>query len=256
MAFLGLPVLPFATVGGASPSSPNDDILRSKVVGCLLSDIQELKSYLDIGTSDTSEDKKILLFAEAATSLIEEFVGRPLAKEARTEFYQGTNTQFLPLRSRPVFTSPTIQVWSDDGGFWGSASGAFASTTALVYGTDFAINLDEPDGTSRSGLLIRLNGFWSRPFARRAGLISPYIDHAQGNLKVTYTAGYTVDTLPAAFRLATNLLVARLKFLMPLGIFAGNEAYEERSIGFQLPQKDKLMELVKPLLDSYRNRKF
>lgn len=223
----------------------------------ILTDLRELKAELEVLDSDTVEDKKLLLFAEAASDMIEEYLGRKVGKEARTEYYSGTNTQFLPLRCRPVFTSPTILVSEDSSGFWGTTSGAFPSDTALTYGVDFGLQIDQDDGTSRSGVLVKINRYWDRPYVRRAGLLSPYFDHANGNIKVTYTAGYSVDKLPAAIRFACNALIMRMNHLMPFGFPTTGDTYEERSLQYQLPQRNVLMDqIVKPLLFSHRNFKW
>ena len=70
----------------------------------LWTDIQELKSVLEIDPGNTSEDKKLLLVIEWASAWMEEILGRPgFGYKARTEFYSGTGTQTLLLRSRPVY---------------------------------------------------------------------------------------------------------------------------------------------------------
>ena len=223
----------------------------------LLTDLRELKKYLDIEPGDTSEDSKLSFFVEHASQWIEELLDRPgLSFKSRTEFYQGTGTQRLPVRSRPVYTSPTVQVFVDDVGYFGSASGSFASTTALTYGTDFAVQVDQEDGTSRSGILLRLNDTWPKPQVRQFGYLSPFVWSAQGNVKVIYTAGYTVDTLPSVFRLAVNLLVARMRYLFPLGMEIGSESYEERSISLIADRKDYLIAQIRPMLWNYRNWTF
>ena len=118
----------------------------------VLSDLTELKTLLEIPAGHTVEDTKLLLLLSVASDWISEILNRPgLFFKSRTEFYDGTNTPHLLLRSRPVVTDPAIQCWVDSGGFWGQTSGGFASNTQLVYGTDFVLKVDQEDGTSRSG---------------------------------------------------------------------------------------------------------
>ena len=223
----------------------------------LLTDLRELKTYLDIDAGDTSEDKKLLFLVEHVSSWIEEVIDRPgLSFKSRTEYYNGSGTQKMLLRSRPVYTSPTITCLVDEAGYFGSASGSFASTTALVYGTDFCLQIDQEDGTSRSGILARINDTWPKPQVRQYGWLSPFIWSSQGNVKVTYTAGYTVDNLPSVFRLAINLLIARLRYILPIGYEMNSESYEERSISLALSEKDKLLGLIRPMLLPYRNWTF
>lgn len=222
----------------------------------LLTDLKEVKALLDIDQDDTTDDVKLNLLIEMASQWIEEFLGRVgyLEKKSRTEYYAGTGKQTILLKARPVFPTPTIEVYVDESGFFGSVSGSFDTTTsAFVYGTDFALQLDQEDGTSRSGLLVRINNVWPRPSARVMGLLSPFVAQSFGNVKVVYTAGYTTDSLPAALRYAAAVLVARMQSVLPLGVITQSEAYEERSISVVAEQKDYFLALIKPILYQYRN---
>lgn len=222
----------------------------------ILTDLGELKRILDIPQADTGEDAKLLILVEQASSVIEEFLGRKnkLFKKARTEYYRGTGTQKLPLKCRPVFTTPTIAVSVDQGGYWGTPSDSFDSETALTWAEDFTLDIDQDDGTSRSGLLIRLGDVWPRPYVRKRGYLTPYIGDDKGSVKITYTAGYTVDTLPPEFRLATNILVARLRVLFPYGYMLSSEGYEERNVSYSV--MGDLFDLIRPILWMHRNMKF
>ena len=223
----------------------------------LLSDIRELKAQLEIDSGDTSEDKKLNFFVEIASSWIEELLNRPgLSYKSRTEFYNGTGTQRLLLRSRPVYTTPTIQVSVDESGYFGQPSGSFDTNTALTYGDDFYLQTDQEDGTSRCGILIRNGTYWPKPRVRQAGLLAPFLGIGFGVVKVVYSAGYFVDNLPPAIRFACNLLVAKMRHLMPLGLELTSESYEERSMSWVGERKDYLLALVKPMIHPYRNRNF
>lgn len=223
----------------------------------LLTDIREVKGVLDIDPEDKSEDWKLLLFIEQASEWISEYLDRPgLEKKSRTEYYNGTGTQKLLLRSRPVYTSPTILVRLDESAYYGSATDSFDAETALTYGEDFALELDQEDGTSRSGILVRIGDVWPKASVRQRGFLSPFVGEGFGVVRVTYTAGYTVDTLPAIFRLACNLLVAKMRYLIPPGMEIGSESYEERSVSYVNQNRNILMSLVKPLLNGQRNWKF
>ncbi len=181
-------------------------------------------------------------------------LGRSLEYKARTEYLNGSGKQFLLLRHRPVFLTP--RVWLDEGGFYGAPSSAFDSTRELTYGTDFALRIDQEDGSSRSGILIRINREWPRPQIRERGYLSPYVGDGFGNIKVTYSAGYTLDTLPGTIRMATTFLVARIREMLPLGYELSHESYEERTITKAISDRQKLMSLVWPLILPYRNHRF
>ena len=218
----------------------------------------ELKAALEIPLGQKAEDKRLLMFQEWAAGWIGEALDRPdfEAKE-RTEYYDGTGTQFIPLRFRPVYASPTIAVRVDNSGHWGSTSGSFGTETALTYGDDFALKLDQGDGlTSRSGLLVRINDSWEKPFYRRRGLLSSFLGPGNGNVRVVYTGGYTADNLPASLRMATVTLIAKLRHLYPLGQELTSESYEERSISISPNSKYYLLGLVRGMIEPFRNRRW
>lgn len=226
----------------------------------LITDLFELKKVLEIDPQNTQHDAAIWLWIEQATSVIEEYIGRQLTFRSRTEYYGGTDSQKLVLRHRPVHVTPTIQVWVDRGGFFGQASGAFASTTELTYGTDFSLQTDNDDGTqSRCGILVRNRTYWDKNWYRQTGYLSPYRSQSFGTIKVIYSGGYTVDNLPAGFRLAADLLIARFRYLYPLGVPLSSESYEERSIslgqggGGGKSEKSYMFGLIAPFLNNYRN---
>ena len=221
-------------------------------------DLVEVRRMLDIDQDNDVETGKLLILIEQASRIIDDFLGKPAPElKSRTEYYQGTGTQKLLLRQRPVFTSPLIQVYLDETGYWGSTSGAFDTVTSpLTYGEDFALQVDQEDGSSRSGLLYRISGGWERPAVRSRGFLSPYIGGPNGNIKVVYTAGYSPDTLPSPIRFACNLLVARMRHLFPWGLETTSENYSEVSYGSVGERRDFLLALVKPHLWQYRSWNF
>lgn len=223
----------------------------------LLTDLRELKIFLEIDPDNTEEDVKLAFMIEYASSLIEEIINRPnMSAQSRTEYYTGQGTQKLVLKSRPVYTTPTIQVFLDTNGFFGSTSGAFGSTRELTYGEDFALQIDQPDGTSRSAILYRIRDVWPMQAARQVGYLSTFALPTYGAIKVIYTAGYTVDNLPPVFRLAVNLLIANMRNIFPLGAGITSESYEGRSLAFANENRAYLLSLVRPILLPYKSWRF
>lgn len=223
-----------------------------------MTDIRELKSVLSIDPDNTAEDKLLNFLIEQASSWIEEWLNRPgLSYRARTEYYNGTGTQKLLLRSRPVFASPTIEVYVQEGGYYGSTSGSFGSTTQLTYGNDFCLKIDQSDGlSSRCGILVRTHNYWPKPTVRQTGYLSPFIGEDFGSIKVIYYGGYTVDSMPAVFRFAMNTLVARMRNILPQGMELSGDGYEERNLSYLAPAKDYLLNIIKPIIGNYRNWKW
>lgn len=220
----------------------------------LFTDLQEIKTLLEIDPLDNSENSKLWIYIRYATDWIEEIIGRPgISFASRTEFYDGTGTPKLILRSRPVYLNPEIEVYIDSGGYFGQVSGSFNPTTSRLYwGRDFVLRTDgENNAYSRSGILQRVRSAWTKPSVRQPGYLSPFINQDTGSIKVIYSGGYTVDTLPSNFRLACNLLVSEFRYIFPLGMQLGSESYEGRSIAPIISEKQKLLRLVIPLIAPY-----
>jgi len=223
----------------------------------LFTDIIEAKKILEIDPDNKQEDIKLNFFIEQGSQWIEEILDRPgFAYATRTEYYGGTGTPNLQLKSRPVRTDPPIQVWEEEDGSFGQISGSFGSGTLLTNGTDYFLRIDQDNGRSRSGILIRNRDFWRKPVVRERGYLYPYVGKANGNIKVTYSGGYTVDDLPASFRMAMNILLAKMRYFFPLGMEMSSESYEERGISFTPNQKHYLIGLILPIILPYRNWKF
>lgn len=221
----------------------------------LWTDLRELKPLLDIDPDNGTEDKKLGFMIRQASAWMEEVLDRPgFSYKERTEFYNGTGTSKLLLRSRPVRPATGISVWVDQTGFWGASSGSFNAQTQLTFGTDFSLWIDREDGSSRNGILIRNHAYWPKPMIREAGYLSPFRGEGLGCIKVQYSGGYLVDDMPAQLRLAATLLVAKLRAVLPYGSEMNSESYEERSISVALSEKNKLLGLIEPMIGPYRNR--
>lgn len=224
----------------------------------LFTDLTEIKAYLEIDPEDKSEDKQISFCCEWASKWIEEMLNRPgMSKSERTEYYAGSGTQQLLLRNRPVYATPTIRCFLDETGYFGSVSGGFPALSELTYGESFALSIEEEGKPSRSGILVRFGNFWPKPIVRERGYLSPYVAQGFGTIKVIYTAGYTTDTLPGDLRFACNMLAARIRYQMPLGMELNSENYEDRSIGILADAKNYLISPeIRRIVMTYRNWKW
>lgn len=225
-----------------------------------LCDLREVKGKMELDPDDPSDDKILGWIIPQAAEWIEEVLGRKLFYKTRTEFYNGTGTQKLNLRARPVYvtvpspyTSLTVWIDTNNQSYYGSAPNAFPDPP-LVYGQDYCLRIDEDDGSSRSGILIRIDDVWQKPSFREQGYLAAYVGSDSGSIKVTYTAGYTADTMPATLRMAASFLVIRIRRLFPLGYELSSEGYEERSISILADNKHYLLGLIMPMLVQFTNR--
>lgn len=221
----------------------------------LYSDLRQLKAVLEIDPCDKSEDERLLFFLEFASRWIEERCNRPdFSYKQRTEYYDGRGTQTLLLRNRPVYNDPPIEVYLDVGAYYGQVSGSFNPTlTQLTNGADFALKIDRPDGTSKSGILYRVNAVWPMQWRRQGGYLSPFPVNTAGSIKVVYWAGYTVDNAPPMIRLACNTLVAKMRSFFPLGMEVAGEGYKDRSLSYMTNAYNYLMSTVDGMLVNNRN---
>lgn len=218
----------------------------------LLTDLIECKALLGIAASDPCEDKLLNFLIEMASNWIEEWLGRSLEYKQRTEYYNGSGTLKLVLRSRPVYVDG-LQVWMDERAFFGSAPDAF-NNDPLVYGKDFCLDIDQDNGTSRSGILIRINRIWPKQQYSARGFLTSFLGESFGSIKVIYNAGYTVDNLPPIIRLAATTLVANMRYMLPLGLDLNSDSYEAKSIGINADKKNQLMrQVVKAMLLNFKN---
>jgi hypothetical protein len=196
-----------------------------------LTTLSDLKTFL--GITDTSEDTLLSLLITQVSDAIQEYCGRTFGSSSYTEFYCGDGKPYLSLNQRPVTSISNIYL--DNGAFWGSTSGSFSSGTLLNAGVDYALVIDQPDNSSRCGLVFNINGWWDVPFTYTPGIISPNLGPGVGNIQVTYTAGYA--SVPTQIELAANMAIARIRQYAPYGAPLSSERYEE--YGYSLAAQAK-----------------
>lgn len=188
-----------------------------------LCELQEAKDFMSV-TGDADDDTLELLI-DLASEFIQTECGRRFAQATYTDYYSGNGTIHLILRHRPVRSVASIYL--DNTGCFGQGDDSFPASTLLTAGTDYAINRDDPvtiDGStpySKSGLVNWLGGSsWfvrgGNSYGTVPGLLSPGIirkgwPRGDGNIKVTYTAGWLTADIPSDLKLGTMLLVQTLK---------------------------------------------
>lgn len=170
-----------------------------------------------------------------------------------TEYYSGNGTKYLRLNQVPV--QSIANLWFDLGGYYGDASGAFASSTLLTEGTDFALVRDNNAARdcSHSGLVVRIDGYiWPRPAVRTQGLLALSRDTGDGNLKVEYIAGYTRAL--ANVQLACHEFVGQLRRSAATGAHGPlkNEKYDYYSYERDVATEAACLDSVKGLLKRHK----
>lgn len=178
--------------------------------------LSEAKAFLNI--TDTSEDVWLTALLRASDQIIKSYCGLEFERATYTEFLSGNFTKELVLRETPVISVTSVHL-DNEGHFGQGPSTPFGVDTLLTEGEDYSLVFDGiADGVdaSLSGILYRINTIWSPPSRRYVpGKTYPERAAARGNVKVVYVGGYT--DIPEDLKLASSLLVSRLKLTSPLG---------------------------------------
>lgn len=222
----------------------------------ILGDLVTLKSLLEIPDCVTTEDRRLLIFLQWATEWVEELCDRKFGYGQYTEYIDAKGTQRLLLRHRPARPSG-MQVWLDSASNFNAGDDPFPDTSLLTYGTDYILEIDDvAKNWSKRGILYRINATWARRWTRSGPYLSAFHLDNPGTVKVTYNAGYAVDEMPANVRGAVLTLVAKMRNYFPLAMEIGGEGYEDRSLSYNLTDRNYLLTSVKDMLVNHRNWSF
>jgi hypothetical protein len=174
------------------------------------------------------------LFAGQGVSCIGSFAIQPLTTIATV----GTGT--ITLSQAAALTGLTTlsfgaNIVQDDLSYGGSVPGSFSSPSSqLYYGNDYWIDRDQPDSSSRCGCLWRINQTWSTKYYAPGINLSTVPINGQGNLMVTYCAGW--DKLPYDITLAAERMVAQLRASTRAGSLLSNLSYEGAALSMMQQQ--------------------
>ncbi len=176
-----------------------------------------VKALLNIAAADTTLDAWIDALLPAADVIIKSYLGRDLESQSYTEFYTGDNKNYFVLHQFPVTALTTLH-FDPDGLFGKNPVSSFPTETLLTEGTDYVLDWKN-SGTgqvSNTGIVWRVNDVWPH-WKRdiRPGTLAWVYQEARGNIKVTYTAGYT--TIPADIQLVVAMLVSEEMKNLPKG---------------------------------------
>jgi hypothetical protein len=190
-----------------------------------LTSTAEIKAFLNI--TDSSQDAWIEALRASAELNVKRYCDQWLEEETWTHFVTGNGRREIVLKERPVLEVDSVHI--DTSGNFGQTAGAFAASTELVQGTDWALRYDgtvwgSSDPCSYSGLLVRLRSVWQEaPRFYQPRRLTPEVGPAHGNIQVVYTAGYT--TIPEDLKYAVAMLVA---WAQKTGTHGGHPLVSER----------------------------
>lgn len=171
------------------------------------------EDYVTLTGGTDEPSTQIQALCEAVSDAVERYIGRPIEKAERVEYYAANGQKAIVLRVRPVWDVAEVR-W-DPLGYFGTSTDdvpRFGDDTIQAYGVDYSWTKTTTTAGDRnnSGLLIRIPGEWfERPRYRERNKLA--IDNVPGlgDVMVTYTAGY--DPVPASVKLACAQVVTRVK---------------------------------------------
>lgn len=180
--------------------------------------VADFKLHINMPLSNTSEDGRIQQILDGAESAIWNWLGRerapgysPFDQVQTTEYYDGKQRQMLVLRRRPVVS---VQgVWVDSTGYYGQNPTGFSDPqTAWAIGTQCAL-MRTDESESNPGILVAFAGVV--PSWQGQAVRIPAWPSGMGNIKVTYTAGYS--TFPPDLISAICNVAAAVRKAAPRG---------------------------------------
>jgi hypothetical protein len=201
-----------------------------------LTTLQDVKVLWGIQAGETKYDAVINKLIGEVSAAICDYCNVPdfggSGASSITEVYSGTGDTNLILTRVPV--TGIVNIWLDDGAFFGDASTAW-SAPPLVQGTDFCLQWDNgPGSQSSTGIVERIGSFWPAPPTYVYGLLSAYPGAPDGNIKVSYTYGFPL--IPPAVQAAAELTIRKVYQLRLYGQHAASESQE--GISYSVPASD------------------
>lgn len=146
-----------------------------------------------LGTT-TSDPKfaQVQALLPAAEQAVKTYLQRDIEQQNYTEYLTGNDKQRICLRQTPVLSITNL--WVNDSGYFGmNANSPFDASTLLTQGQHYVLDIDQPDGSSKSGIVFRIGSIW--PIIARlvaTNLLAPFQGPCLGNIKVEYIAGYAI----------------------------------------------------------------
>lgn len=141
--------------------------------------LTDAKTFLKI--SGSTEDTIVGDIVNAASDYANRFCGRKFLSKEYTEYYDGDGTAELIVRRRPIVSVTSLH---DD------VNRDFDSTSAIDVSADVLLDKD--------GGILRLRN--------NEGAF----DKGRGNVKIVYTAGYALASVPYGVQQAVKIMAAWL----------------------------------------------
>lgn len=199
---------------------------------------------LGITSPTAAQRARLQAIVDGCSAAIVEHIGRDIVQttypsapqfgRGDSGLYSGTGTRFLYLRQRPVIESGLAVYVDNSGRFGNNPDGAFAASTLLTYGTDYVLHLDGclPNSSTKcsyTGCLERIGSIWPGRIVGYPGRIVGQQVSGMGNIKVAYTAGYTLPQVPRDIQMAVCNLMGYIRRTIAQGGQMQTESWEDYS---------------------------
>lgn len=184
--------------------------------------LDEMKRYMKIPPPGTDELNVLADLINDASEWATSYTGRNFLQATYTEFYDGDGKNVLILNNYPVTVLTEI---NDD--------------TSRVFGGSTAFDISKIVQLNRGSGIVAL---WNTAYSFTCGI---------GNVKVVYTAGYPLASVPYDLRLAVKKIVAHQ---YRHGFASGHIGVRQETVGDKTVSliEDAMPRDAKEILDGYR----
>ena len=182
--------------------------------------LDEMKRYMKIPPPGTDELDVLADLINDASAWASSYTGRNFLQANYTEFYDGDGSNMLILNNYPVVSLTSI---NDD--------------PARVFGASSNIDISIQVQIRKDSGVVRL---WTYAF-----------NQGSGNVKVVYSAGYPLASVPYDLRLAVKKIVAHQ---YRHGFASGHIGVRQETVGDKTVSiiEDAMPKDAKEILDGYR----
>lgn len=192
----------------------------------IILDLPEYRVLAGLATTDAARDATLQAILNETNDALTRAVRQPLESADYSEYYDAPLTEKLVLRQWPVTEVTSVKVAFGSNG----DPSKFTSDTVWNQYTDWVLNDDQSDGSSRSAVLYSVRGYWGVSSVRPVGRLGGRVMTDRRAVFVEYTAGY--DQIPASLKSAALLMVSRL-YLMRKGLLPGSASLNGASYSNQ-----------------------
>lgn len=210
----------------------------------IILDLQEYRTRTGLA-SDTARDAALELILNDVNNAINLYLRNPLEQVSRTEYIDAPATDRIVLRYWPVVTITSVKVAYMSNG----DPSKFTSDTLWDQYTDWILEVDESDGSSRCGVLRATQGYWSVNYRRPPGRLTSRLDPDFRAVQIVYVAGYLA--IPSSLKTAAQIMTSRIFNSRLAGFSPGSASLNGGSYSLQSAAGEAGMLLGDPTVESY-----